>query len=459
MGKIHHKISEIIEEKKDILIDASNYIWDLAEMKFEEFESVDHLCELLKAEGFQVERDVGGIETAFIATYGDGSPVIGILGEYDALSGMSQQAGVPTKTPIKEGDNGHGCGHNLLGVGSLGAVLAVKQMIDERQLSGTIRYYGCPAEEGGSGKTYMVRAGLFDDVDIALTWHPGTSNSIMCGQSLANYQVYYKFKGKSSHAAISPHLGRSALDAVELMNVGVNYLREHIIPEARVHYAVTHTGGHSPNVVQAEAEVLYLMRAPQVDDVEHIYKRINDIAKGAALMTGTEVDIVFDKACSNTIINHTLNELLHEHFEKTGVPSHTDAEKEFAQQIGQTLGKQNVDTFLADNLEPYKRVKKVMSASTDVGDVSWVAPTAQCEVACFAVGTPYHSWQLVSQGKTSLAHKGMLYASKIIAATATELLMNPEKIHVITDEWQQQLGGKTYKSPIPPEVHPPRPLN
>lgn len=459
MGKIHHKISEIIEEKKDILIDASNYIWDLAEMKFEEFESVDHLCELLKAEGFQVERDVGGIETAFIATYGDGSPVIGILGEYDALSGMSQQAGVPTKTPIKEGDNGHGCGHNLLGVGSLGAVLAVKQMIDERQLSGTIRYYGCPAEEGGSGKTYMVRAGLFDDVDIALTWHPGTSNSIMCGQSLANYQVYYKFKGKSSHAAISPHLGRSALDAVELMNVGVNYLREHIIPEARVHYAVTHTGGHSPNVVQAEAEVLYLMRAPQVDDVEHIYKRINDIAKGAALMTGTEVDIVFDKACSNTIINHTLNELLHEHFEKTGVPSHTDAEKEFAQKIGQTLGKQNVDIFLADNLEPYKRVKKVMSASTDVGDVSWVAPTAQCEVACFAVGTPYHSWQLVSQGKTSLAHKGMLYASKIIAATATELLMNPEKIHVITDEWQQQLGGKTYKSPIPPEVHPPRPLN
>src|SRR5699024_4100684 len=252
---------------------------------------------LLKAEGFQVERDVGGIETAFIATYGDGSPVIGILGEYDALSGMSQQAGVPTKTPIKEGDNGHGCGHNLLGVGSLGAVLAVKQMIDERQLSGTIRYYGCPAEEGGSGKTYMVRAGLFDDVDIALTWHPGTSNSIMCGQSLANYQVYYKFKGKSSHATISPHLRRSALDAVELMNVGVNYLREHIIPEARVHYAVTHTGGHSPNVVQAEAEVLYLMRAPQVDDVEHIYKRINDIAKGAALMTGTEVDIVFDKAC------------------------------------------------------------------------------------------------------------------------------------------------------------------
>src|SRR5699024_9315021 len=219
MGKIHHKISEIIEEKKDILIDASNYIWDLAEMKFEEFESVDHLCELLKAEGFQVERDVGGIETAFIATYGDGSPVIGILGEYDALAGMSQQAGVHTKTPIKEGDNGHGCGHNLLGVGSLGAVLAVKQMIDERQLSGTIRYYGCPAEEGGSGKTYMVRAGLFDDVDIALTWHPGTSNSIMCGQSLANYQAYYTFKGKSSHAALSPHLVRSALNAVELMNV------------------------------------------------------------------------------------------------------------------------------------------------------------------------------------------------------------------------------------------------
>src|SRR5699024_6787361 len=220
------------------------------------------------------------------------------------------------------------------------SAIALRHVLEEFQFDGMIRLYGCPAEEGGSGKTYMVRAGLFKDVDVALTWHPGDDHSVSQGTTLANIQSYFRFKGVSSHAAISPHLGRSALDAVELMNVGVNYLREHIIPEARVHYAVTHTGGHSPNVVQAEAEVLYLMRAPQVDDVEHIYKRINDIAKGAALMTGTEVDIVFDKACSNTIINHTLNELLHEHFEKTGVPSHTDAEKEFAQKIGQTLGKQ-----------------------------------------------------------------------------------------------------------------------
>lgn len=456
MEQLHQQISEIIEEKKDSLIQTSDHIWDLAETKFEEYESVERLCRLLEAEGFDVRRDVGGIETAFIASYGEGSPVIGILGEYDALSGMSQKAGISTKEPIQQGENGHGCGHNLLGVGALGAALAVKQMIVQKKLVGTVRYYGCPAEEGGSGKTYMVRAGLFNDVDVALTWHPGTSNSIMSGQSLANYQVYYKFKGKSSHAAISPHLGRSALDAVELMNVGVNYLREHIIPEARVHYAVTNTGGFSPNVVQAEAEVLYLIRAPQVDEVEHIYQRINDIAKGAALMTGTEVEIVFDKACSNTIPNHTLNELLYDNFSKIGVPTHTEDEHAFAEQIARTLTKEDLEEFLADTLEPYERKEKGMSVSTDVGDVSWVVPTAQCEVTCFAVGTPFHSWQLVSQGRTSIAHKGMIYASKVIAATAVQLLLKPEKINEIKDEWKQRLNGRPYTSPIPAEVKPPR---
>ncbi|WP_339320523.1 M20 family metallopeptidase [Paenibacillus sp. FSL R10-2734] len=457
------RLTDIIEEKRDTWIGISDAIWAYAETGFEEDQSAELLCTSLEAEGFQVDRGVGGISTAFIGSYGSGTPVIAILGEFDALSGLSQKAGVASAEELVVNGNGHGCGHNLLGTGALAAAVALRHYMEEHQIQGTIRYYGCPGEEIGAGKTFMVRAGLFDDVDVALTWHPGTTNNIMSMSSLACYEVVFAYKGKSSHAAATPHLGRSALDAVELMNIGVNYLREHIIPEARVHYAVTNTGGISPNVVQAEAEVLYLIRAPLVSQTEEVYQRICDIARGAALMSGTEVEIKFISALSNLVPNTTLETVMHRNFTALGVPVHNESEIAFAEEIRSTLSeadkafdvrsdRQLVGKELSDKLAPYHESSVILPGSTDVGDVSWVVPTAQCQTVCDALGTPFHSWQMVTQGATSIGHKGMLHAGKVIAATALEIMQNPELIAEAKVELQERLNGETYRSPIPPEV-------
>jgi aminobenzoyl-glutamate utilization protein B len=455
------RISEIIENKRDVYIGVSECIWDYAETRFEEFKSAELLCKTLESEGFTVERGVAGIETAFIGSFGSGKPVVAILGEFDALSGLSQQKGTAQEEPIVKGGNGHGCGHNLLGSGSLAAAVAVKQYMEENHIVGTIRYYGCPGEEGGSGKTFMAREGLFDDIDFALCWHPFDYNGIMSIESLANYQVYYKFKGKSSHAAGSPHLGRSALDAVELMNIGVNYLREHIIQEARVHYAVTNSGGLSPNVVQANAEVLYLIRAPRVSQVQEIYERVCDIAKGAALMTGTQVEIVFDKACSNIIPNTVLETVMYRNFKELGVPVHDEQELQLAKEVRATLSEQEKnsvslpsdmrDIDMANWLNPYQGTSPLYG-STDVGDVSWIVPTAQCATASFVLGSPAHSWQWVTLGGTSIGHKGMLHAGKVMAATAIEVMQSPQLIEQAKAELKERLGGQTYSCPIPKDV-------
>lgn len=385
---------------------------------------------------------------------GSSQPIIGVLGEYDALAGLSQEAGSCEEIPRNPGGNGHGCGHNLLGVSSAGASISLRYFMEEENIDGTIRFYGCPAEEGGSGKTYMVREGLFDDVDVVLSWHPGDENSVSEGSTLANIQSNYRFKGMSSHAAISPHLGRSALDAVELMHQGMNYLREHIIPDARVHYAVTNTGGHSPNVVQGEAEVVYLIRAPHVKDAEDIYERINNIAKGAALMTGTEVEITFDKACSNIVPNRALYTLMHEVLREIDLPEYTEAEIAFARKISRTLNVSTDEAEVTSDLNPLTFDESNYSVSTDVGDVSWVVPTVQCSTTCFAKGTPFHSWQMVSQSNTSLAHKGMLHASKVLGATALHLFRNKQIITEARGEWQERLKKDTYTSPIPAHIHP-----
>ncbi|WP_024985635.1 M20 family metallopeptidase [Brevibacillus borstelensis] len=459
------RISEMIEQKRDLFISVSDNIWSFAETRFEEYQSAELLAQTLESEGFQVERGVGGIKTAFIGSFGSGGPIVAILGEFDALSGMSQKKGQAVQEPEVPGGNGHGCGHNLLGTASLAAAVAVKQYMEENNLKGTVRYYGCPGEEGGSGKAFMARAGLFDDVDFALCWHPMGYNSIMAIESLANYQVYFKFRGKSSHAAASPHLGRSALDAVELMNVGVNYLREHIIPEARVHYAVTNTGGLSPNVVQAYAEALYLVRAPKVDQVQEIYERVCKIAQGAALMTETEVEIVFDKACSNVVQNKVMEQVMYRNFQELGVPVHDEEEFKLAKEVRATLTEQELNTSVKEFpdgpdvdmvtwLNPYNGETSPLNGSTDVGDVSWIAPTAQCTTACFVNGSTLHSWQWVSLGGTSLGHKGMLHAGKVLASTAVDMLNNPELIEQAKAELQQRLGGKPYKCPIPEGVQP-----
>lgn len=465
-------IENLVEEKKDKWISLSDKIWNIAEIRYDEYRSAELIYKALESEGFTVEKDLAGIPTAFVGSFGSGSPVVAILGEYDALSGLSQKGGVTCAEPIETGGNGHGCGHNLLGTASLAAAVALKDMMIKEGLQGTIRYYGCPAEEGGSGKTFMARSGCFNDVDFALTWHPWTTNTILPGNSLANCQVYYKFKGKSAHAAVQPHLGRSALDAVELMNVGVNYLREHIISDARVHYAITNTGGFSPNVVQAEAEVLYLIRAPKTNQVQEIYKRVCDIARGAALMTGTEVEIVFDKACSNLVPNVTLNAKMAEVLEGIGVPTYSEQEIQFAKELQATLSKEDImndigkfpkevaekvkDTPIFDVIYPYSDAiaDEPLGGSTDVGDVSWIVPTAQVGTACWVLGTPAHTWQVVTIGSTSIAHKGMLLAGKVLAGTAFEVMQNPELLEKAKLELKERLGDDAYQNPIPLEVLP-----
>ena len=471
------RIAEIIDQKSDLFTNVSDRIWEYAETRFEEFRSAELLCKTLEAEGFTVEKGVAGIETAFIGSYGSGSPVVAILGEYDALSGLSQERGNATHQPIVAGGNGHGCGHNLLGTGSLAAAVAIRHYMEENGIQGTVRYYGCPAEEGGSGKAYMAREGLFNDADFAICWHPQTFNTLMSISSLANYQVYFKFKGKAAHAAAAPHLGRSALDAVELMNIGVNYLREHIIPEARIHYAITNSGGFSPNVVQAEADVLYLIRAPKTQQVEEIYQRVCQIARGAAMMTETAVDIIFDKACSNLIPNQTMERVMYSNFTELGVPEFDQNEKEFARQIrttipdsdknselqmiakvlgakGKGMAEQLKEQELSSILMPLMPAARLMSGSTDVGDVSWIIPTVQCSTTCFAMGTQLHSWQAVAQGGTSIGHKGMLHAGKIMAATAVEMMLNPELIAEAKAELVEKLDGATYVCPIPADIKP-----
>jgi aminobenzoyl-glutamate utilization protein B len=467
------EINEFIEHNREKYIQISDKIWDYAETRFEEYNSAELLAQTLENEGFNVEREVGRIKTAFIATYGSGKPVISLLGEFDALSGLSQKSGISTFDPVVDNGNGHGCGHNLLGTAPLAAAVAVKTYMEKHNVKGTIKYYGCPGEEGGSGKTYMVREGLFDDVNCALTWHPGSFSGIFSLSTLANYQVYFKFKGKASHAANSPHLGRSALDAVELMNVGVNYLREHIIPEARVHYSIVNTGGFSPNVVQAEAEVLYLIRAPKMPEVKSIFERVANVAKGAALMTETEMTIKFDKACSNYIPNHELGSVLHDNLEKFGLPLYDDGEMTFAADIHQQITAEDIENtkneiaktsgedFTTEVQSPfypkivsYQKSNEVLFGSSDVGDVSWVVPTAQFWGSSFVFGTPLHSWQLVAQGATPIAHKGMLQAGKTLAGAAIELLQNPELLERAKKEFEQKREGIPYECPIPSGVHP-----
>lgn len=446
----------------------SDRIWELAETKFEEFASAELLASMLEREQFTVERGSGGLPTAFMASYtqGTGGPIIAFLGEYDALPGLSQQEGLASQQPLQQGGSGHGCGHHLLGTGALAAAVALKRMMERHGMNGTIRYYGCPAEEGGSGKTFMVREKVFQGVDAALTWHPGTDNAVVSHTSSANYQVRYRFKGTSSHAAASPHMGRSALDAVELMNVGANYLREHMPKEAQFHYAVTDTGGFSPNVVQATAEVLYLIRAPEVCQVEELYIRINDVAKGAALMTGTEVHVEFEKACSNLIPNVTLERVMYQCFEGLGAPIFTEAEEHEARVMQTTLhtgGGSVVDGIdgnalpaaLPVTLDVYEPDAGRMLGSTDVADVSWVVPTAQLETVCYAGQTPFHSWQMVAQGKSTAAHTGMLHAAKVMAATGAELLTCPGIILDAKAELRSRGGLEGYVCPIPAHIRPP----
>ncbi|MFZ2857750.1 M20 family metallopeptidase [Acidovorax sp.] len=447
----------------------ADQIWSLAELRYAETASARLHMDALAGSGFRITRDVADIPTAFMAEWGDTGPVIAFLGEYDALSGLNQQSGALVCTPSVDspGLSGHGCGHHLLGTSAHFAAIALQAHLQASGGQARIRYYGCPAEEGGSGKTFMARAGAFDDVDAALTWHPGSFTGVFSQSTLANIQAKFIFHGKASHAAHSPHLGRSALDAVELMNVGVNYLREHMPSDARVHYAITDSGGLSPNVVQARAEVLYLIRAARNHEATELYERVQNVARGAALMTDCRVEIVFDKACSNLLQNHTLNQVLYARLLAEGALTVDIGEQGQAGQFQATLSENDINAVsrplasvlrgqvpaVFEGVAPYDpTVDDILFGSTDVADVSWITPTVQAWVACYAFGTPMHSWQMVSQGQSALAHAGMVRAARVLAGTAIELVQRPELIAQAKAELLERRQGKPYACPIPADV-------
>lgn len=474
MGK-QDALASILNQAKQFYA-MSDALWDHPELGYQEEFAAESYIQALRNNGFEVEEKLTGIPTAFCGTYGKGHPVIGILAEFDALDGLSQVADLPEKKPLVPGGVGHGCGHNLLGVGSLAAAIAVKEYLAQGH-SGTVKLFGCPAEEGGAGKSFMARDGAFDGLDAALTWHPGDNNSVIFGSNLANYQICYHFKGKSSHAGLAPELGRSALDACELMNVGVQFLREHVSTQCRIHYAILNTGGTSPGVVQAAADVLYLMRAPSLPEAHDLRARIDDIAKGAALMTGTTVEIEFVKACSNVLPNRTLSKVLQQNLEELGGPSFSDEDRAYAARFHATMDgsdsfyKSLVENVTDDELRealmadvgavlhekvlPLPIQESCSAASSDVGDVSVVCPTAQLAMATMPSGTAMHSWQEVAIGKSEMAKKGMLQAAKILAASAIDLLDQPDLIQAAKQEMQRRTGGTPFLSPIPKDARPP----
>jgi len=467
------EILAYLDHKAPIFEKVGDDIWDYAETAFAEYRSAEALCNALEAEGFKVEKNVAGIETAFTGTYGSGHPVIGILGEFDALSGLSQKAGTDVQDPICAGAPGHGCGHNLLGAGSLAAASAVKEYLQKTGKSGTVIYYGTPGEEGGSGKAFMAREGVFDCLDCAITWHPDSNFGVMSGEYLANCQVLYSYEGIAAHAAGAPHLGRSALDAVELMNIGVQFLREHMVPEARIHYAITDAGGYSPNVVQPKASVLYLIRSTKNSEVAELKQRVDDIARGAALMTGTKVNIDFIKACSNTITNSVMEEILQKNLTELPLPEYTEEEIDFARRINESvpiakglsdskrrrMTKEQIAEYNLHKDDPLKVYvtpylpNEPGSGSTDVSDVSWVCPTAQINAMTIASKSPGHSWQIVAQGKYSTAHKGMIFAAKVLACSAIDIINDPDMLERAKEE-HKEATDPGYVCPIPKGVKP-----
>ena len=411
----------------------------------------------LEKEGFSVTVGLAGLKTAFSATWGSGKPVIGFLGEYDALPGLSQKAGVAEKTPIEENGNGHGCGHNLLGVGALMGAVGYKHYLESEGKSGTVIYFGCPAEEGGSGKTFMAREGCFNQLDAALSWHPADINMMPPGPVLANDSIRYSFLGKASHAAAAPEAGRSALDALELMNIGVQFLREHMPSSARIHYAITDTGGISPNIVQSHASALYQIRAPYAPELASLYERVNNIAKGAALMTDTQVEIKFLKGTSNTLLIPALDELMYRNMCEIPNPVSRAKDMDFAFEIVKT---QKDPATIGDSAfdikpKPWNKAGNIpLPGSSDVGAVSWVCPVTQCGTSTWPKGTAAHSWQAVACGKSDFAHRGMLYAGEIIAATAVDIYQNPEVIETAWKQLREKTGGLPYNCPIPKEITP-----
>lgn len=460
-------LSALIDAHAPDLTQLANRVWETPELLYAEFASVAEHTAMLRQKGFRVTEGVAGIPTAVMGEAGTGGPLIAILGEYDALPGLSQVAGIAAPRPVTAGGNGHGCGHNLLGSGALLAACALKDWLDQTGTPGRVRYYGCPAEEGGAAKAFMVRDGAFAGVDAAITWHPDSLTRVDDPLSLANTRADFIFTGKASHAAATPHLGRSALDAVELMSVGVNYLREHVPQDARIHYAYLDAGGPAPNVVQASAKVRYSIRALKLSTMLDLVARVHNVARGAALMTDTSVEMRVFSAVSNMLANETLESLMQQVLDDLGGVPFDDADRAYASAIQATLTPEEIaQPFrragvaprsgpLCDWIVPRKQGGEVMIGSTDVADVSWAVPLVQLLTATLAIGTPFHTWQVTAQGKSPAAHKGMTHAARAMALCAQRLFTDPALLTAAKAEHAARLAAEPYRCPIPPEVQPP----
>ena len=466
-----HEVADWLDERQGRFIAISDQIWEHPEIGMAEFTACRIQADDLAAEGFAITRDIGGMPTAFMAEWsqGEGGPVIGFLGEYDALPGLSQERS-DTRQPIVPGGDGHGCGHNLLGTASLAAASVIKAWLQHTGLPGTVRYYGCPDEEAGDGKVFMARAGAFADLDLAITWHPGSINAVSASSSLAVNSIRYRFRGRTAHAAGNPETGRSALDAVELMNVGVNYLREHVIDQARMHYVITHGGG-APNVVPDDCEVWYFLRAPWRYQLDEITERVGKIAEGAALMTETSLEVKFLSGTYNMLPNTVIGERLDAALQALGPIDFTPEEYAFAQRIvsafpadqrAASLRKRGLpaellDAGLSGDPWPPSGVGEVGSGSTDVSDVSWNTPTAQINAATWALGIPGHSWAVTATGAMSIGHKGMLHAAKAMAIAATDFYRDPALVRAAREEFERETAGRPYVCPVPAHIPPPGP--
>ncbi len=462
-----------IDRHEKRLVEIAQAIWNNPEVALLEFFAAQLVAGELEQAGFTVNKSVGQMPTAFVASWGSGEPIIGILGEYDALPGLSQTVSA-AREPVKEGAPGHGCGHNLFAAGSLGAALAVKDAMEKHHLPGTVRFYGCPAEETLIGKVFMARDGVFDDLSAALAWHPGYTNSAGGnGSSLAMNSFRVSFYGVAAHASAAPHMGKSALDGVMLMDIGVNYLREHVEPEVRIHSSITH-GGDAPNIVPPFAQIWYYVRAPRREQVDQVYARMLDIAKGAALMSGTTYDSDFLSGCYQMLPNIVIGDLMRQKMEAIGAPEFTDEEMAFAKELQKSIPPQVLEMGIAQTLQmsgrgvtradlgetlcekiiPAADTFVVMPASTEVADVSQITPTGSLSTCCQPLGAPGHSWQVVAASGSGIGSRGMVLAAKSLALTALDLMTRPETVWAAREEFATATRGKRYVSPLPEGAKP-----
>ncbi|MBN1224839.1 MAG: amidohydrolase [Candidatus Aminicenantes bacterium] len=446
------EIVKAIEKKAPLLIDVSDKIWEYAEIAMMEYESSALLEETLEREGFRIERDVAGMPTAFVATFGSGRPIIGILAEYDALPGLSQES-QPFKKVLSEGAAGHGCGHNLFGAGSLGAALGLKEIMEKHKIPGTLRLYGCPAEEDVGGKLYMARDGLFDDLDVCFAWHPSSETQVDVDGSQAVDDIYVEFFGKTAHAAFDPWMGNSALDSVEMMTFGVNMLREHVKPSVRIHYVIT-DGGKVPNIVPEYAKVWIWVRDSNRAGVKAVVAKVEKIVEGSALATGTTSKIHYAGSYHEMLVNLKGEGIMQKNLDMIGGITYTAEEIAYAKRIQKEAGveEKGMDAEVPKMKEPSKDPS---GGSTDVAEVSWIAPTVHFSAACAPLGVPWHSWAVVASGKHPLGYKGMILAAEVMATTALDLFLDQKALAEIQKEFKEKKKDYVYKSGIPAGQKPP----